>query len=173
MFGNIFHSTFLKLEEQVYAKLCWTKDFCPLWCGCEEPKTMTCEDLSEIQANFVMNENWLDDFCDNRLYSMLIREPISRAMSHVNQFLDALAARDHKPFHNTKGWRLSLIQSNYMTWSLTAGELSDLHPKYFRPTKDHMDNAKKKHFLVWIGVGFCVETEEHFFYIFVFVFVET
>jgi len=55
---------------------CWTQDFCPVWCCCEKPKTMTCDDLSRIKANFVMNENWLDDLCDDRIYSVLVREPI-------------------------------------------------------------------------------------------------
>lgn len=106
---------------------------------------MTCDDLSRIEANFVMNENWLDDICDDRIYSVLVREPIRRAISHVNHFLDAVASRGHSHFKNTKGWRLSLIQSNYMTWSFTAGlNMSDRHPKYFRPTDEHMDKAKRR-----------------------------
>jgi len=123
---------------------CWTGDFCPLWCGrgCRFPKRVTCAEQSSLKFNFVMNENWLDDLCDDWVYSILIREPVSRAISHVNHFLDTVAARGHEHFQKSKGWRLSLIQSNYMTWSLSAGKsATDIHPKYFRPSREHLNEA--------------------------------
>ena len=64
-------------------------------------------------------------------------------MSHVNHFLDAVASRGYEHFRDTKGWGLSLIQSNYMTWSLTAGLFStNQHPNYFRPSREHLNEAQ-------------------------------
>jgi hypothetical protein len=126
---------------------CWTGQFCPLWCGCQHPNSTTCQTLNNKKMqkySFVMNENWLDGFCGgSHTYSMLLRDPVTRAMSHVNHYLDAIAARGHKHFQDTKGWRLSLIQFNYMTWSLTAGQYANKmeHPTYFRPTEDHLPGA--------------------------------
>jgi hypothetical protein len=121
---------------------CWTDQFCPLWCGCTDPKPTSCEDLSNNEYEFVMNENWLDGFCDvGRVYSIIIREPVSRAMSHVNHLLDAVAARGHEHFRNTQGWRLNLAQSNYMTWSLVAHNSSE--PSLFRPRQEHLQEAEE------------------------------
>ena len=122
---------------------CWSGEFCPLWCGCQNPQPTTCEDLNDNfgAVDFVMNENWFDGFCEGRMYSMLIPEPVSRAVSHVNHFLDAVAARGHEHFQDTKGWRLSLAQSNYMTWSLTAR--SHDTPRFFRPRAGDLTLAKE------------------------------
>jgi hypothetical protein len=146
---------------------CWTGDFCPLWCGCKDPSPTTCKDLETKISNkfsFVMNENWFDGFCDSHTYSMLLREPISRSISHVNHYLDAVAARGHEHFGHTKGWRLSMIQSNYMTWSLTASSeyssstaSASSHPKYFRPVSDHVVHAtstlERMDFLIDMGMA--------------------
>jgi hypothetical protein len=124
---------------------CWTGEFCPLWCGCTDPKPTTCTDLSQNEYDFVMNENWLDGFCDDdvgRVYSIMLREPVSRAISHVNHLLDALAARGHEHFRNTKGWRLTLAQSNYITWSLVAHNRTE-PPSLFRPREEHLQEAEE------------------------------
>mmetsp|Transcript_17183 Transcript_17183/g.34216 ORF Transcript_17183/g.34216 Transcript_17183/m.34216 type:complete len:338 (+) Transcript_17183:183-1196(+) len=126
---------------------CWERDTCPLWCCCENPKPMTCNSLSHLNFSFVMNENWLDPLCDDRVYSVLVREPVSRAVSHVNHFLEGnehyfYASKER--FDDAKGWRLPLIQSNYMTWSLTAGTaVSGQDPRFFRPSGEHLEEARR------------------------------
>ena len=132
---------------------CWKEDFCPLWCGCEHPQTTTCPSLNKWSADFVMNENWLDGFCDHHSYSILIREPMARTMSHINHFLNAVVSRGEH-FYGTTNWRLSLIQSNYMTWALTAfsamntetetdtdTETQHQHPSAFHPGEEHLPIA--------------------------------
>ena len=115
---------------------CWTKTFCPIWVGCYQPKPTTCENLYQNKKlNFRMNENWLDELCPQRTYSMILREPISRAMSHVRHLKVFLQkrkdkTREERPFvvqRSFRTWTLktveerrSLVQSNYMTWALTA-----------------------------------------------------
>ncbi len=144
---------------------CWKDDFCPLWIGCTDPAPTSCDAINSWEyADFLMNENWFDGFCQNidgdghdnsPSYSILLREPIQRTMSHLNHFLHAVDYRnDH--FLNSKNWRLSLIQSNYMTWALSVGSsitkegerkkknLDSFHlkhPKYFQPSKSDLDVA--------------------------------
>eukprot|EP01083_Nonionella_stella_P236898 831573_1 len=64
-------------------------------------------------------------------------------MSHMNHFLEMV---DHRKDHflNSKIWRLSLIQSNYMTWSLSVGHQTDQerHHRYFRPSLNDLEVAK-------------------------------
>jgi hypothetical protein len=124
---------------------CWTGNFCPMWCGCKNPAPTTCVQLP-VDFDFVMNENWLDHpMCEERLYSIVTREPIARTISHVSYFLDAVASRGHEHFGRTKSWRLNLIQSNYMTWSLLAGKyLLDSNmtrARAFHPQQQHLAEA--------------------------------
>lgn len=102
---------------------CWEGKFCPLWCCCDnEPLPTTCDDLAKLPYDFIMNENWLDGLCPNRVYSIMIREPVSRAISHVNHLL-VFIAKNYSRFkrnRNLMNWRLNLGQSNYLTWSLSA-----------------------------------------------------
>jgi len=76
-----------------------------------------CSKIEHWDEDFVMNENYLDDFCADRSYSVLIREPVERAMSHINHLLQ-FVHMGHKSMKETKTWRLSLVQANYLTWSL-------------------------------------------------------
>ena len=98
---------------------CWKDSFCPLWCGCTSVQPTSCSRIERWKVDFVMNENYLDDFCADRSYSVLIREPVKRAMSHINHLLEAVAYRDGN-LEGTRNWRLSLVQANYLTWSLSA-----------------------------------------------------
>jgi len=125
---------------------CWTGDLCPLWCCCNDRKPMTCNSLSRLNFSFVMNENWLGPLCDDRVYSVLVREPVSRAVSHMNHFLEKWEKENggKEQFERAKGWRLPLMQSNYMTWSLTAGTAaSGQDPRFFRPSGEHLDEARR------------------------------
>ena len=98
---------------------CWKASFCPMWAGCVNPQPTSCSTLKSWPQTFVMNENYLDKYCDHRTYSIMIREPVSRAMSHLNHFMEAVAWReDYK--YETMNWRLSLVMSNYMVWALSA-----------------------------------------------------
>jgi hypothetical protein len=123
---------------------CWKEDFCPYWCGCTDPKPTTCDQLKGWYADFVMNENWLDSFCAHHTYSILLRDPISRTMSHVNHFLNAVASR-HDDFYEAKNWRLSLIQFNYMTWAMSASDEIDKNlSNRFTPDEGHLKIAMKR-----------------------------
>ena len=124
---------------------CWRDGFCPLWCGCSNLSPTTCQQIHQMQQELIMNENYLDyPLCgEERLYSVALREPVSRAMSHVNHFMDAVASRGHDHFGNTIGWRLNLIQSNYMVWSFAAGRYSDTDdPRSLSPGKSDLTHAK-------------------------------
>jgi hypothetical protein len=126
---------------------CWKKDFCPFWVGspkCDNPKPTTCLELEGWSEDFVMNENWLDEICHDHTYSIVLRDPVPRTMSHVNNFLRSVANRkDH--LADSKNWRLSLIQSNYMTWALSAAsEIGKQDPKHFRPMEEHLQIAKSR-----------------------------
>ena len=99
----------------------------PLWCCWKfedrqewDPENV-CNALDQILPEFTMNENYLDHpLCqNNRLYSILLRNPVDRAMSqerHLSRFslngnwtMDKYSAR------------LELTRKNYMTWALTSG----------------------------------------------------
>jgi hypothetical protein len=89
-----------------------------------------------------MNENWLDEFCHTHTYSIIVREPVARTMSHVHHFLLVIqgvkgVARD---------WKLSLIQSNYMTWALAAASNieEEKTPKHFFPDEDGLQIAASR-----------------------------
>jgi len=67
-----------------------------------------------------MNENYLDHpLCmQQRLYSIVIREPVERAISHemhLEKFRDY-----YKMTHETFEKRLSMGRMNYMTWALSV-----------------------------------------------------
>ena len=95
---------------------CWEGDFCPLWCCCGIPRPSTCANLAKLPYDFIMNENWFDEFCpdSDRVYSIVIREPVSRAISHVNNLLPFIASHGKESF-GIWNWRLNLGQSNYLT----------------------------------------------------------
>lgn len=138
---------------------CWKDDFCPIWCGCTSPGAVSCEMLNSWKyPDVVMNENWHRSFCNHHTYSILFREPVERTMSHMNHFLEMVDHRkDH--FSNSKIWRLSLIQSNYMTWSLSVGQQTgqERHQRYYRPSLDDLEVAKtnllKMDYLLDLGHG--------------------
>ena len=124
---------------------CWKEEFCPYWSGCSDPQPTTCAQLKGWYADFVMNENWLDSYCKHHTYSIVMREPVARTMSHINHFLDAIAARGDEHFAETKNWRLSLIQWNYMTWALSASREIDMGgSKRFTPEENHLKFAMKR-----------------------------
>jgi len=138
---------------------CWKGDFCPVWSGCPSPGAVSCEMLDSWKyPDVVMNENWHRSFCNHHTYSILLREPVGRTMSHMNHFLEAV---DHRKDHflNSKIWRLSLIQSNYMTWSLSVGQQTDQerHHRYFCPSLNDLEVAKtnllKMDYLLDLGHG--------------------
>ena len=99
----------------------WKEVSCPLWRGCEHPQTTTCPTLNKYKwsAGIVMNENWLDRFCDHDSYSILMKESVALYHEpHQSLFKDVISRGEH--FYGTSYWTLSLIQSNYTTWALTV-----------------------------------------------------
>ena len=100
-----------------------------------------------------MNENWFDGFCPGagRMYSVVLREPVSRAISHVNHLLRFVSHHPDDSWKKPRNWRLNLGQSNYLTWSLSAknaisdasGSTHDEAPILFRPKEDDLEVAKE------------------------------
>ena len=82
-----------------------------------------CSIMDNDFPDFIMNENYLDQvMCmEHRLYSISMREPVSRAMSqesHVWHF-----DQKHAPNYLNLTERLELAQNNYMMWSLSSGHI--------------------------------------------------
>lgn len=118
---------------------CWFGSFCPIWCCCDSRQQVSCDDIAVMEPDFIMNENWLDHpMCDqHRTYSIVLRHPVERAISHVNNYQD-LVARHLPRSGMAKGWRLNLLQSNYMTWALIAGD-----PRVWSALQEHQDLSMK------------------------------
>lgn len=97
----------------------------PYWCckDMDARRYMSCPELDRKfgMHQFVANENYLDHpLCfDDRLYSINLREPVTRAISNVETYIPFIGnAGGNHPYY---GRRLNLIQSNYLTWALVAG----------------------------------------------------
>ena len=113
---------------------CWSMTYAPAWCcASEHTLRMHAQSLSCLKQRrdhdnnknkntrpieLLMNENWLDEYCPNdQIYSILLREPVARAMSNWHHLLRfPLAAQSGGP----PQWREALVKSNYMTWSLSV-----------------------------------------------------
>ncbi|KAL3770687.1 hypothetical protein ACHAW5_003131 [Stephanodiscus triporus] len=135
---------------------CWQRvHFIPLWYPGFKwleragfPKNNTCDVFDEKLKEFTMNENYLDyPLCMNaRLYSILLRRPVDRAMSQERHFMATI-----KKHPNITTWnppdviarRLKLIRKNYMTWSLTSGLVASRRKRLeFAPERKHLRVAK-------------------------------
>ncbi|KAL7468715.1 hypothetical protein ACHAXS_008942 [Conticribra weissflogii] len=103
---------------------CWEREhFRPLWCCGEfedRPFWQSCKELDGALPEFVMDENFLDyPLCmQHRIYSMLIRDPVDRAVSHRSH-LDKFKAQGKLGDSYPK--RLDLGLHNYFSWALSAG----------------------------------------------------
>ena len=89
---------------------------------------LSCDALKDADHGwgFTMNERWLDwqgqsPFCEDFIYSILIRDPAKRLSS----------ARKHALLGKEKSKKVCLNrkQSNYLTWAL----LADSKGKFFFP----------------------------------------
>ncbi|GFH52461.1 hypothetical protein CTEN210_08937 [Chaetoceros tenuissimus] len=135
----------LSLSKEAREENCWKDSFCPLWCGCTSVKPTTCSKIEQWDEDFLMNENYLDDFCADRSYSVLIREPVKRAMSHTNHFLDFVNKGHMK---GTKNMLLSLVQANYLTWSLSVYPAfkkdKSVDVRHYEPSEKDLIIAKRR-----------------------------
>ena len=80
---------------------------------------MMCDAFEKGLLPFTMNENYLDHpLCmNNRIYTILIREPIQHTLSHekhLGHFVNGMDPDDYSI-------RLNLVRNNYMTWALAIG----------------------------------------------------
>jgi len=138
---------------------CFEKNhFYPIWCchkgfGDREDwnnnnnNTSICNTLDKaLPYEITMNENYMDyPLCLNeRLYSVTLREPISRVKSHEVHLLQ---------FHNANWFgngnvtiyqsRLKLARYNHMTWALSVGSsTSDEEKVRVVPQRQHLEIAK-------------------------------
>ena len=109
VFGANCHGNFVRGKN--------TNPFYPVWAirdaAFNRPKA-SC-DFLERKFNtydYVSNENYIDHpFCQNdRLYSITMRSPIPRAISHMQHFLDFVARRE-KGNSNTQAKQMNLIMT--------------------------------------------------------------
>jgi hypothetical protein len=128
---------------------CWEgKHFYPAWMSGDIDAredmldNKTCHAYMERPnlPEFVMNENYLDlPMCPHqRIYSMVIREPVDRAMSnerHLYNFRD-------KSTEVTFLQRKELVRHKYITWALSAGASSGDRKFQLVPQEDQLDIAK-------------------------------
>jgi hypothetical protein len=132
---------------------CWEKlHFPPLWCCFKWmdrvgfPANNTCEAFDKDLKEFTMNENYLDyPLCMNhRLYSILLRNPVDRAMSQERHYMAYIKrSSNKKASQNVITGRLHLLRKNYLTWSLTSGLVSGINRLEFVPSHKHLTAAKE------------------------------
>lgn len=139
---------------------CQAKLFRPFWC-CTPPEkhemAATCQDIQNM-TGFVMNENYLDyPLCpQDRLYTVLLRDPVDRAISHLSYLFKFIAK--NKMNRDAAMWRTNLGQSNYQTWSLVAGRYQYPH-RYTYPTIHHNTKSGFESSVI-IAEGDVVKEEE-------------
>jgi hypothetical protein len=128
--------------------------FIPLWC-CYKwkdregfPKNNTCGVFDRTLKEFTMNENYLDyPLCMNtRLYSILLRGPVERAMSqerHYMNFIELDRRRGTYLNYTAIAGRLDVIRKNYMAWSLTSGLVASEKRLQFVPKRKDLMAARE------------------------------
>jgi len=128
---------------------CWEYDhFMPLWMheafvpGTDRnewlidatyPSTASlCNMTDRKLPMFVMNENYLDHpLCtQHRIYSIVIRDPVDRAMSNERHL--GMFDREHIKE------RLQLIRNNYMVWALSSGTTNHGKRLSILPQREHL-----------------------------------
>ncbi len=113
-----------KVQGQPSHNNCWEQGhFYPMWCARKFTTRRTWHDCDAMDAElpeFIMNENYLDyPLCtQQRIYSIVIREPVDRAISHemhLEKFREY-----YKMTPDTFRKRLSMGRMNYITWALSV-----------------------------------------------------
>ena len=94
-----------------------------------------------------MNENYLDyPLCLNeRIYSVVIREPVNRTISQETQLnhLKQIKKFDNDINATLFNARLNLARNNYMTWALAIGSSHVGHKLYTMPQPKLLEIAKQ------------------------------
>ena len=87
-----------------------------------------CNKMDQKLPMFVMNENYLDHpLCtQRRIYSIVLRDPVDRVMSHERHLLE------FERKHTME--RVELVRNNYIVWALSSGttphgERLSVHPQ--------------------------------------------
>ena len=129
---------------------CWEGGhFLPLWCNpafvpggdredwLSEADASLCDVMDRTLPTFVMNENYLDHpLCTHqRMYSIVLRDPADRVMSHERHLLYLERENEEE--------RLKLIRNNYIVWALSSGATTE-HGKRLSvvPVREHLEIAK-------------------------------
>jgi hypothetical protein len=137
---------------------CWQPGiFYPVWCcyafkerkGLLDYDNATCDVFLENNPlpEFVMNENYLDyPLCStHRIYSVALRDPIDRAMSH-ERHLDHFRSKFPNKTHflvRVFNERVELGHNNYMTWALSSGANKAGSRLSLVPQREHLEIAKE------------------------------
>ena len=135
---------------------CWERQhFYPMWCcgiftdrkGWLDDKdsantTSVCDVLDHKLPLFTMNENYLDHpLClNNRIQSALLRDPIERVLSHVENL--GRISEHRQQLGEIYSARLRLARNNYMTWALSVGSIVGQSKVRRLPDRELLEVAK-------------------------------
>ena len=134
---------------------CWDeRRFYPLWIwgefrdrprfdngGRPDDAAPFCGSFDSELPQLVMNENYLDHpLCTReRIYSILVRDPVERSISHERHLLAKRGRMSQRDFEG----RLSLARNSYVTWSLSHGLAGrGTGAVNAVPTREHLELAK-------------------------------
>ena len=104
------------------------------WLG-ENNNTASCQ---MIDSKLPPNKNYLDSpLCTRqRLYSVLLCDPIERVRSHKKHFDEHIGKGDPHKEGNRQ-----LIRNNYITWTLAAGITGHGNRVSLIPRREHLEIA--------------------------------
>lgn len=140
---------------------CWEENHgYPLWLiskfvdrrewtiGCDDPSR--CDEFVDAEVpEFTMNENYLDHpLLAERLYSVVLREPIDRAMSqerHLGMYRKSRVNKMRLGSSNSTVYdaRVELARHNYMTWALAVAKTEPFGKRVpLLPRREHLEVAK-------------------------------
>ena len=135
---------------------CWEYDhFLPLWMhpefefvpGADRSEWLSsaaslCNAMDRKLPTFVMNENYLDHpLCtQHRIYSIVIRDPVDRAMSNERHLL-TFGRKYNNEISYSLEERLQLIRNNYMVWALSSGTTTHGTRLSVLPQREHLEIA--------------------------------
>lgn len=90
---------------------------------------------------------------------VVLRKPVSRAISHVNDFLHFVGNHQEALWKEMRNRRLNLVQSNYLTWSLSAKRTISTVSTYeapilFRPKEEDLEVATLRQLDFVVDLGF-------------------
>jgi len=110
----------------------WMKGDGPMWC-CDRPVELACDErVSKMQDNnMIFQERYPDangghgrpELCDNLVYGVMLRKPLDRIISHLNELSVYLHFDQAQPENNFFGRLVDTIQTGCTDANLVAEAL--------------------------------------------------